>query len=62
MDAESLPCCAGLLVRVLDALAMLEGGVTGLLEVVRAGEVGLILLELAGGLLCCCGIGGRHCE
>lgn len=50
---KNLPCCACLLVGVLDALAVLECSVACLLEIVRAIKVGLILLELTGCLLGC---------
>lgn len=57
-----LPSCTGFLGCVLDTFSVLEVGVTGLLEVGRAGKLGLVLLELTCCLLGCCGIGGRHDE
>lgn len=57
-----LPPLSGALARILFALRLLNVGLADLVEVRRAVEVGFVLLELAGCLLCCCVIGGGHDE
>jgi len=56
------PVSLSILLSVFDSFTVLEVGVTSRLLIVRAREVGSVLLKLASCLLSYCSISGRHCE